>query len=566
MTSIINISDDELQIWNPRLVDVQTVKNDEEITADDSSKTNHIQTIEAAKINPSLNPAADIKEVLPLAVQLRPYWPERTVNGLFRLFFFEEEFVAATQYSPIVHFPEVMKNKDTILNSLKAYAASPQTKLLVRNYLSSANTSPSTSKGLPPVEVKAAPAAHHNNSNRRASRILPKGVTPAVKEAASPYKYNYYFAPPDSLAFNLTARDTSRTPFEPSNIPDEVIMDVANKYQFVHKVNSFNQRLKRAQQNHRSKLKKQSNDSPSIASIEESNARSRAAKLKVASDEYANVEGENIYHLIKAMPESTANKGRKAPENSPEKSAPGYLSQLQKYGCSGEVKVDINSRIQLPPALATAIGTTSSPQPLFQLVVLEVYVNLPKPTMKVDGNHPGGHNAQMHSSRDSMSVDSNSSSTVNLNHAAANHSHPNHLYSVDLHEVVGIFNCDNERAPSNLEMGLLEWDKFRQLTTASKQRAIKGKSSSSIINNGSTRRNSVSPSTSSAASVSSMSTNVQDKTWAYDTSTTGIATYRSMLQSGREFEFTILGTTPARELLEEQLPKNVKKWLGLAVL
>ena len=47
-------------------------------------------------------------EFIPLAVQLRPYWPERTLNGLFRLYFLDEEFVAATQYCPCVFFPEVI--------------------------------------------------------------------------------------------------------------------------------------------------------------------------------------------------------------------------------------------------------------------------------------------------------------------------------------------------------------------------------------------------------------------------------------------------------------------------
>ncbi len=48
-------------------------------------------------------------EVLPLCMQLRPYYADRTPNGLFRLFFYEEEFVAATQVSPWAFYPEVRK-------------------------------------------------------------------------------------------------------------------------------------------------------------------------------------------------------------------------------------------------------------------------------------------------------------------------------------------------------------------------------------------------------------------------------------------------------------------------
>lgn len=115
--------------------------------------------------------------------------------------------------------------------------------------------------------------------------------------------------------FNLTQKDSSRTPFEAGTIPDDVIVEVANKYKFVHKVNSFVQRLKRAQQNIRSKLKRQTAEntangntpgSTPLASPVRVFRRDRAALQK---DEFAELEGESIHQLLKKMPGSDTGKG-----------------------------------------------------------------------------------------------------------------------------------------------------------------------------------------------------------------------------------------------------------------
>jgi hypothetical protein len=48
------------------------------------------------------------REVLPLTLQLRPYYPERGCNGFFRLFFYMDELIAASAVSPWVFYPEVI--------------------------------------------------------------------------------------------------------------------------------------------------------------------------------------------------------------------------------------------------------------------------------------------------------------------------------------------------------------------------------------------------------------------------------------------------------------------------
>ena len=95
----------------------------------------------------------------------------------------------------------MLKNKDTILNSLKTYAASPQTKQLVRTYIAAANPQTMSTKILPPVEVRA--AQQMPSSVKRAGRQTtskPPPTVPAVKDTPhSLFNYNSYFTPPEQL-------------------------------------------------------------------------------------------------------------------------------------------------------------------------------------------------------------------------------------------------------------------------------------------------------------------------------------------------------------------------------
>ena len=126
MTSVVNISEEEMGIWNATLIKPKPIETSE-IAPGDTTVTNNSATdnaasnangtdslvpVTAANIATETSTAANWSELspefIPLAVQLRPYWPERSLNGLFRLFFLDEELVAVTQYCPCVFFPEVI--------------------------------------------------------------------------------------------------------------------------------------------------------------------------------------------------------------------------------------------------------------------------------------------------------------------------------------------------------------------------------------------------------------------------------------------------------------------------
>ena len=113
--------------------------------------------------------------------------------------------------------------------------------------------------------------------------------------------------------FNLTQKDTSRTPYEAGTIPDDVIVDVASKYKFVHKVNSFVQRLKRAQQNIRSKLKRQNAENTANGNTPITTPMASPVRVyrrdRATADEFSELEGESIHQLLKKMPGSDFGKG-----------------------------------------------------------------------------------------------------------------------------------------------------------------------------------------------------------------------------------------------------------------
>ena len=141
MTSVVNISEEEAGIWSATLIKPKPAKSSE-VSADSVKNTSRLvleerpsnsatdnTTLGNADGNYSSTVPGTVKdsvtemvatpspvgiwselspEFIPLAVQLRPYWPDRSLNGLFRLFFLDEELVAATQYCPCVFFSEVM--------------------------------------------------------------------------------------------------------------------------------------------------------------------------------------------------------------------------------------------------------------------------------------------------------------------------------------------------------------------------------------------------------------------------------------------------------------------------
>jgi hypothetical protein len=61
----------------------------------------------SSKLKASGDSQDRVADVLPFTFQIHPYFPGRNPSGFFTLFFYENNFVAATQNSPWVYYSRV---------------------------------------------------------------------------------------------------------------------------------------------------------------------------------------------------------------------------------------------------------------------------------------------------------------------------------------------------------------------------------------------------------------------------------------------------------------------------
>jgi hypothetical protein len=117
--SVMNISQEPKHIWHgemgyqPHGVPRTTERREAEDTFPGESGASSALVSLSADDNSSVGSFEEIDgedysyEVLPLTLQLRPYYPDRGCNGFFRLFFYMDELVVATACSPWAFYPEV---------------------------------------------------------------------------------------------------------------------------------------------------------------------------------------------------------------------------------------------------------------------------------------------------------------------------------------------------------------------------------------------------------------------------------------------------------------------------
>lgn len=212
-----------------------------------------------------------------------------------------------------------------------------------------------------------------------------------------------------------------------------------------------------------------------------------------------------------------------------------YLKKL--FDVSVQVDANMSARINAPPGLIENY-------PVAQLFVVDVYVSLPKPNRPETSNKRG--------------------SVTPTSHSAV-------LFPVDLHQVIGIFPCESEKCPANLDCGLFEYDYFHGLYVE-QQRKLLNPVPSDDQSVGSTQSGSTVGS--SLTNPSGMKSShhetdpircylIKDKNWNPADPNTGISFGRSHTPTGGEFQYHLLGQWPNKEFMEKNLPKKVKLWLGL---
>jgi hypothetical protein len=222
-----------------------------------------------------------------------------------------------------------------------------------------------------------------------------------------------------------------------------------------------------------------------------------------------------------------------------------YLQKL--FDQTTAVDTNMSSRIHPPAGLLENY-------PIAQLLVMDVYLQLPKPNKQLP---PESANAR----RGSVT----SSST------------PAALFPVEIHQIIGIFPAENAKCPANLDCGLFDYEYFHGLYEEQQRRLLNPQSYNDDDNQ------SVGSNTSLASSLTGVTNTgggaggaltvnqymMKEKSFSAPDLNTGISAGKtrlsSVINSGMEFRYHLLGQWPNKEYLEKNLPRKVKNWLGLPV-
>lgn len=207
-----------------------------------------------------------------------------------------------------------------------------------------------------------------------------------------------------------------------------------------------------------------------------------------------NLKGPEIYRLLEEYQAISTLKSVPLPPPTPDE-ANTYLDLLYQYSVG--VDYQLNSRIH--PKDEVNLEDGSSAKPKCQLFVIDVLVDLPKPVLKgTKANAPSSHSNSIGSYGDmSLSSRSRGSSIDSDDHSegsmgsqsslstvgtessrkppksedtapppsrSSNYSNNNSVnFDVNIFEVVGLFPCDQDKCPPNLDCGLFNFRYFYQL-------------------------------------------------------------------------------------------------------
>lgn len=133
-------------------------------------------------------------------------------------------------------------------------------------------------------------------------------------------------------------------------------------------------------------------------------------------------------------------------------------------------------------------------------------------------------------------------------------SSPSGQYKVDVHNVIGLFQTDLTKCPSNLDCGLFQFSYFQSYKTNMNKRDSKDKEKRSNKHDDSEEY----PDYNFSEKESSMKCS-----WTSSDQYSGLSIGKTLTTTKKKFEFRVIGSCPSIEFLENKLPKDAKKWLGL---
>lgn len=395
MVSCIHIARDEHCTWHGFSQTSQQLKKDEE----EFKAANPGKTSKKFEL-PSDEHRAD---VLPMTLQLRSVNEDRGPASVFRLFFFEGEFVAATQAATWVLYPEILRDKDNIVASLLAFTESSDVKMFVCSYFARANreaviarakaaAAKAGSSYTPPPDLNAA-SSSYSSEGKLTTRPHQTCVPFYIPTESTLYEMESYFG-----NAKLTAEET---------------VALSKQYKFLSKVPAFKPLLIKAQN---AVMRSKRISHPTARSTMPQAGDPRAKDVPAEDD----LLGTGLYKEL--CINAPGGHLRKAEQ---------YAERLRSHALLTDGAMQ--SRVVLPEILSHDHGGLISLEPTrFDLLAIEVTI---APLI--------GKN------KDEEKSATSSEATKDRRRA------------VDIHAVVGLASCDSPRPPPHLDCGLVDWSIFQ---------------------------------------------------------------------------------------------------------
>lgn len=341
-TSVIHIALDESGIWNSSRTFQPPV-----VVAANAKSTSSSKGAKSELKEPKETRAGDMSkyeklqgDILPLSLRLRPLRSNISSKGIFRIFFFEGELVAATQASPWAFYTEVNRNRDTLVNLIKTFAFLPHIRSFVRSYVQRSNGDAASIGSLAMANSKLAMFS---------AELAKMPTNLAAKKIENPNGMcTSLCVPTDDEVYRFDSSDS----FEPVKLANEDVLRLHNEYKFLGKVSSWKDQLRKAQ----------------AAVMKQKGKSETADPAKIAPEEVDDLSslyvGKDIYNFC--LGNHVEGK---------DGSAESYSTKLRRIGMKTEFSI-----IDRIDSKAYVDGDLTSTNGRFDLLVIDVNINLPEPS------------------------------------------------------------------------------------------------------------------------------------------------------------------------------------------
>jgi hypothetical protein len=201
------------------------------------------------------HPSMQDHQVLPISIQLRPF-PVNKPKNVFRLFFLDQELVAATPMCVWSHYPEIARKKDNIVKELTDWVLTKDVAGFVHSYFVKANealimSTPNTAVNLEPArrmikkqQDEQGLSIKNYTTNftggtkaqqKEREKALEAGVGPGVRPM---------FVPPAEALYDPDIYDDEA---HAGSLSHEKVRELNQKYNFLHKSSKFKPLVVKAQ-------------------------------------------------------------------------------------------------------------------------------------------------------------------------------------------------------------------------------------------------------------------------------------------------------------------------------